>query len=368
MNDIYWDDNSDIDNQLEISKYENLQSFKQILEKKNNNKKETWNTNNQRNWRNLLFWEDNLNVLYYLLNDHEEKVDLIYIDPPFFSGVNYNIGIQENGIEKETLAYGDTWQKDLNKYLGMLNRRIYLMRKLLKKEGLIFIHSDWHAVHYIRILLDRIFGPERFVNEIIWYYYNKYSAGKKTLPRAHDNILVYSKSNDYALNEIRIPRQKPTKQLKRVMVDGVLKNAKDEKGHVIYRIVNDKKMDDVWKLPCLQPASKEFTGYPTQKHHDLIKRIITLGSNEGDLVADFFCGSGTTLLVAEQLNRRWIGSDLSKYAIYLTRKRLLKLYNKERNSLQNSCFFEIFSTINEERKKIIDSGFFDKKFTIKKAR
>ncbi|GAI96530.1 unnamed protein product [marine sediment metagenome] len=107
------------------------------------------------------------------------------------------------------------------------------------------------------------------------------------------------------------------------MVDGVLKNAKDEKGHVIYRVVKDKKMDDVWKIPCMQPASKEWTGFPTQKHHDLLERIIKIGSNEGDLVADFFCGSGTTLLVADKLNRRWIGSDISEYSIYLTRKRLL---------------------------------------------
>ena len=180
------------------------------------------------------------------------------------------------------------------------------------------MHLDWHASHYIRVLLDEVFGKNKFVNNIIWYYYNKYSAGKKNLPRAYDNILVYSKSNNYTFNQIRLPREKPRKQLKREMVNGVLKNAKDENGHVIYRIVTDKKMDDVWKIPCLQPASKEWTGFPTQKHHKLLERIIKIGSNEGDLIADFFCGSGTSLVVAEKLKRRLSARDISEYSINLT--------------------------------------------------
>ncbi|MBA7578507.1 Modification methylase DpnIIB [subsurface metagenome] len=262
-------------------------------------------------------------MLYYLTNHFSGKIDLIYIDPPFFSGTNYRIKIEENGNQYDSIAYFDHWDKDIDSYLQMLRDRIVLFRELLSINGLLFIHLDWHASHYIRVLLDEIFGANRFVNSIVWYYYNKYSAGKKNLPRAHDDILVYSKSANYTFNELRRLRKKPIKQLKRVMVDGVLKNAKDENGHVIYRVVKDKKMDDVWKIPCMQPASKEWTGFPTQKHHDLLERIIKIGSNEGDLVADFFCGSGTTLLVADKLNRRWIGSDISEYSIYLTRKRLL---------------------------------------------
>ena len=188
-----------------------------------------------------------------------------------------------------------------------------------------------------------------------WYYYNKYSAGKKALPRAHDDILVYSKTNKYELNEIRILREKPIKQLKREMVNGVLKNAKDENGKVIYRIVKDKKLDDVWKIPCMQPASKEWTGYPTQKHHDLLERIIQLGSNEGDLIADFFCGSGTTLMVAERLNRRWVGCDLSEYSIYLTLKRLEKSP-------------KLFTCLTKTNEELIKSGFFENNLIIKRKK
>ena len=173
-----------------------------------------------------------------------------------------------------------------------------------------------------------------------------------------------SKSSKYTFNEIRIPRKKPRKQLMRVNVDGILKNLKDENGHVKYRTVIDKKLDDVWKIPCLQPASKEWTGFPTQKHHRLLERIIELGSNQGDLIGDFFCGSGTTLLTAEKLKRRWIGSDISKFSIYLTRKRLLDY--KKKNYPHNS--FKTLTHLNNENRKIIETGFFQKDLKIKRKK
>jgi len=317
-------------------------------------------TTNDSKWMNKLFWADNLEVLFFLLNNFKEKIDLIYIDPPFFSGTNYQIKIKEDDKVYDSIAYFDQWDRDLDSYLQMLYDRIKIIKELLAETGLIFVHSDWHANHYIRLILDEVFGEKRFVNNIIWYYYNKYSAGKKTLPRAHDTILVYSNSNNFTFNQIRIPREKPRKQLMREMVNGVLKNVKDKNGHVIYRIVTDKKMDDVWRIPCLQPASKEYTGFPTQKHHDLLERIIKIGSNEGDLVADFFCGSGTSLVVAEKLKRRWIGCDISEYSIYITRKRILE-YQK---TIQDYIPFEILTNLNETRSKIVDSGFFEKKFSI----
>jgi adenine specific DNA methylase Mod len=313
-------------------------------------------------WSNKLFWGDNLDVLQFLMPQFNKSIDLIYIDPPFFTGSNYHIKIENNGQDIESIAYQDHWNNDLDSYLQMLYERIILFKKLLSKKGLFFIHLDWHASHYVRIILDEVFGSNRFVNAIVWYYYNKYSAGKKALPRAHDDILVYSNSDEYELNEVRIPREKPVKQLKREMVDGVLKNAKDKDGHVIYRIVKDKKMDDVWRIPCLQPASKEWTGFPTQKHHDLLERIIKIGSNEGDLIADFFCGSGTTLLVAEKLNRRWLGADISKYAINLSSNRLNKLASL--GGLQYS--FEIYTKKTEETASVIDSGFFDQEIKLKR--
>ena len=319
-------------------------------------------------WKNLLFWGENLSVLHYLTNNFSGKIDLIYIDPPFFSGTNYKIKIEENGNQYDSIAYFDHWDKDIDSYLQMLRDRIVLFRKLLSINGLLFIHLDWHASHYVRVLLDEIFGANRFVNSIVWYYYNKYSASKKNLPRAHDDILVYSKSANYTFNELRSLRKKPIKQLKRVMVDGVLKNAKDEKGHVIYRVVKDKKMDDVWKIPCMQPASKEWTGFPTQKHHDLLERIIKIGSNEGDLVADFFCGSGTTLLTADKLNRRWIGSDISEYSIYLTRKRLLNYRKNVIDQAKKLEPIDIYTHFDEQKKNLISTGFFEKDLKIKRKK
>ncbi|MFX1391107.1 MAG: DNA methyltransferase [Promethearchaeota archaeon] len=314
---------------------------------------------------NRLYWSDNLDVICYLLNNNfKGKIDLIYIDPPFFSGSNYQIEIESSDKEYIDIAYYDHWEKDLDSYLQMLYDRIFLIRKLLSNKGLLFIHLDWHASHYIRVILDEIFGAKRFVNNIVWYYYNKYSAGKRNLPRAHDDILIYSKTENYTFNPLRIPRKKPRKQLMREMKDGVLKNIKDENGQIKYRIVTDKKVDDVWKIPCMQPASREWSGFPTQKHHKLIERIIKLGSNERDLIADFFCGSGTSLVVAERLKRRWIGCDISKYSIYLTRNRILDYQNRTKNF----CPFEINTNLDAEKRKIIKSGFFQKEISIKRKK
>ncbi|MFO7795432.1 MAG: DNA methyltransferase [Promethearchaeati archaeon] len=318
------------------------------------------------NWKNKLYWGENLRVASYLLPKFKDKIDLIYIDPPFFSGTNYNIQIFEDEEDVENIAYHDKWQNDLDSYLNMIYKRIIVFEKLLSLHGLIFIHLDWHANHYIRAIMDEIFGEKNFVNSIVWYYYNKYSAGKYNLPRAHDDILVYSKSDTHKFNQLRIPREKPIKQLKRVMIDGTLKNAKDKNGHVIYRIVKDKKLDDVWRIPCLQPASKQWTGYPTQKHHKLLERIIKIGTNKDDLVADFFCGSGTTLFAAEKLHRRWIGVDNSQYAIYLTRKRILSYHKKSKVNIVYP--FELQTNLSKSKKEILETDFFNKKLTIKRKK
>ena len=317
-----------------------------------------------KGWKNKLFWGENIEVLSYLLNKFEGKIDLIYLDPPFFSGTNYKIEVVEDDKIFDSIAYYDHWEKELDSYLQMLYERIILFKKLLSQTGLLFVHLDWHASHYIRLILDEVFGDSNFVNSIVWYYYNKYSSAKRNLPRAHDDILVYSKTSKYTLNEIRLPRKKPRKQLMRVNVNGVLKNLKDKDGHVRYRFVNDKKLDDVWKIPCLQPASKEWTGFPTQKHHELLKRIIRLGSKEEDLIADFFCGSGTSLLMAEKLKRRWIGCDISKYSIYLTRNRILNYQSES----QKFYPFEICTHLNSEKREIINTGFFKKQISIKRKR
>lgn len=365
---IEWENKKGISGKIPENKEYYKYKFQKIALTPVNSLNNLINGKNINSWTNKLIWGDNLEVLYYLLNDFEEKIDLIYTDPPFFSGVNYHIEIKDDDTEYESIAYYDHWEKDLDSYLQMLYERILLFKRLLKSTGLLFIHLDYHAAHYVKVILDEVFGQNRFVNNIIWYYYNKYSAGKKSLPRAHDDILVYSNSKNYTFNELREPRKKPTKQLKREMVNGVLKNAKDENGHVIYRIVTDKKVDDVWRIPCMQPASKEWTGYPTQKHHELLERIIKLGSNENDLIADFFCGSGTTLLAAEKLKRRWIGCDISEYSIYLTRKRIINFQNNMLDLMNFIYPFEMYTNMNEKRKRVIDSGFFKKNLTIKRKK
>jgi len=356
---LIWDTKADITGNLEKNKNQFKNRFKPLndLSYSGNLGIKEWLK--KESWRNKLFWGENKEVIFYLLNNFEGKIDLIYIDPPFFSGTNYHIKIKGPDKTYEDIAYFDHWEKDLDSYLQMLYERIILFRRLLSDKGLLFIHLDWHASHYIRLILDELFGQDHFVNNIVWYYYNKYSAGKRNLPRAHDDILIYSNTNSYTFNELRIPRKKPRKQLKRKMVDGVLKNVKDKNGHVVYRIVTDKKMDDVWRIPCMQPASKEWTGYPTQKHHDLLERIIKLGSNKGDLVADFFCGSGTTLLAAEKLNRRWIGSDISEYSIYLTFNRMREISSQP---------FETFTIPSKEKRMLIESGFFQKDLKIKRKK
>jgi adenine specific DNA methylase Mod len=356
--------NNKTDSKEKNLKKDNLNSFKLIESYSSKLNEGIDDIKSSEGWLNKLFWSDNVDVLHYLLDIYKNEIDLIYIDPPFFSGVNYKINVKEKEKIYDSVAYYDHWDRDIDSYLQMLYERIELFKKLLSDKGLIFIHADWHANHYIRVILDEIFGEKRFVNNIIWYYYNKYSAGKKNLPRAHDTILVYSKSRDYTFNELRIPRKSPKKQLMREIKDGVLKNVKDKNGHVKYRLVTDKKMDDVWKIPCMQPASKEWTGFPTQKHHKLLERIIRLGSNEGDLIADFFCGSGTCLVVAEKLRRRWIGSDISEYSIYLTRNRILEYQRKSRIF----CPFAIYTNYSEDKESIIKSGFFQKEFTIKRKK
>ena len=321
------------------------------------------NSNLSINRTNKLFWGDNKQVMMYLFSQFSEKIKLIYIDPPFATGSDYDLKIRMNGIIIKEFGYKDNWGKNLDDYLQMIYERLVLMKELLANDGLILIHLDWHASHYIRAILDDIFGKERFINEIIWYYYNKYSAGKHNLPRAHDNILVYSKGKSFTFNEFRIQRDKPVKQLMRESVNGVLKNVKDENGHVKYRIVHDKKADDVWKIPCIQPASSEWTGYPTQKHPLLLERLIQIGSNEGDLIADFFCGSGTTLHVAEKLKRRWFGCDNSKYAISITLQKFLN--QRAKNSRINNIYpIELMAMKDEKTLEVINSGFFDKKIEI----
>ncbi len=183
----------------------------------------------------------------------------------------------------------------------------------------IFVHLDAHTGPYMKVLLDEVFGQDNFQNEIAWYYYNKmHDSRKRLLPKAFDQILYYvkNKQSPYTYIPLQEERDVPVRQLKRVKIGGVMKNARDDQGNVIYQDKTTRTVDNVWRIRCLQPANKqEWVNYETQKPVDLIERVIDLASRPGDLVLDAFIGSGSSLVAAERKGRRWIGCDLGRFAV-----------------------------------------------------
>jgi len=290
-----------------------------------------WPKNYPKDWKNRLIWGDNKYVMSSLISQgFAGKVDLIYIDPPFATGADFSIsiGIGDGNDETikeasviEQIAYRDTWGKGLSSYLQMMYERIVLMKELLSDTGSIYVHTDYRVDSYIRLILDEIFGRENLLNEIIWYYQTG-GASRKHYARKHDTIFFYSKTENYKFypERIKIPRTEKS-----------LKRARNPKGARISLDDTTKLPDDVFLIQALNPMAIERCGYPTQKPEELLEVIIKSSSDEGDIIADFFCGSGTTGVVAEKLGRRWILTDLSKYAIHITRKRLLDLHNYHSN-------------------------------------
>lgn len=288
---------------------------------------------------NRLIYGDNLLAMAALIAGDEEhpslrgKIDMIYIDPPFDSKADYrtNIALPGATIDQkptvlEQFAYSDTWADGTASYLAMITPRLVLMRELLADTGSIFVHLDWHVGHYVKIVLDEIFGRENFSNDIIWWYYNKMQGNIKTFPRNHDLIMFYRKSDRFVFHPQKEERDKPVRQIKRIWSSEkkALVNAKGEDGKVIYIDSTHRTVDDVWRLSMLQPADKtENLRFNTQKPESLLSRVISATTDEGDLVADFFVGSGTTAAVAEKLGRRWVATDLGKPSAMITRKRLI---------------------------------------------
>jgi adenine-specific DNA-methyltransferase len=290
---------------------------------------------------NRLIWGDNLLVMQALLaQGYEGKINLIYIDPPFDSKADYSHSVQltPDGSGKggevtaemsalERLAYRDTWEDGTDSYLDMLYPRLQLMHRLLAEDGSLFLHCDWHVGHYIKVMMDGIFGRGCFLNEIVWYYYNKMQGNIDHFASNHDTIYWYKKSS-HLFNKIREDRGETVKQIKRIWdkEKQSLVNAKGHDGKIVYIETNEKTVDNVWRLSMLQPADKsENLNYPTQKPETVVERIIQASTKPNDLVADFFCGSGTTAAVAEKLGRRWITSDLGKAALQVARNRFVKL-------------------------------------------
>lgn len=288
-------------------------------------------------WMNRLVYGDNLLTMQALLAGDPQtglpslrgKVDLIYIDPPFDSKADYRTKVTLPGLDfqqkptvVEQFAYADTWEEGTISYLKMIYPRLILMKELLSERGSIYVHIDWHIGSYMKVILDDIFGKENFVNEIIWYY-RRWNIAGSSFATNHDTILYYGKNkSNRVYNQLYIPKsEKSSAQGKS------WKSVIDENG-VRHSIMTDEPtkgvpMPDVWDVSMINPVAKERIGYATQKPEALLERIIKASSNEGDLVCDFFGGSGTTAAVAEKLGRRWITCDIGKPASLVMRKRFI---------------------------------------------
>ena len=299
-------------------------------------------------WANRLIYGDNLLAMAALLAGDDTtpslrgKVDLIYIDPPFDSKADYRTKVTLPGLELEQrptvieqFAYSDTWSDGTASYLAMITPRLILMRELLADTGSIYVHLDWHVGHYVKLVLDEVFGKKQFRNEIVWHYSGWNKQLQTSFEKRHDTIFLYGKTDSQYFDsffekwESKEEYVKKRKQKVHVDLDGreyVLSDAGN--GERIKRFLDDVMregvvVDDVWHMDKLNNSSNESVGYSTQKTEELLSRILIASAPEHGLVADFCGGSGTTAAVAEKLGRRWITTDLGKPACMIMRKRLI---------------------------------------------
>jgi len=350
-------------------------------------------------WSNKLIWGDNKLILSSLKNgplrkqiEAEGGLKLVYIDPPFDVGADFSMNIEigeENFTKKpsviEEIAYRDTWGKGADSFVAMIYERLKLIHDLLADDGSIYVHCDWRVNSYIRLILDEIFGSNNFRNEISWRCSSGargVSGGQNQYIKTNNSILFYSKNekenifkipfraysentlkmykfndNDgrggYRLQMLRNYSQKSIEQMK---IEGRIHEDKFGGIH-LKQYIGDKEgvaVDDLWEdLFTVQKTSRENIDYPTQKPESLLERIIKASSNEGDLVADFFCGSGTTLGVAEKLGRKWIGTDLGKFSIHTTRKRMIGVQRELKKDGKDFRAFEILNIGKYEREKFL---------------
>jgi len=326
-----------------------------------------------KGWTNKLIWGDNKLILSSLANgplreeiEKEGGLKLIYIDPPFAVGADFGFNIEIDGetAEKkqsiiEEIAYRDTWGKGISSYLTMMYERLKLMHNLLADNGSIYVHIDWRVTAFMKLLLDDVFGIDNFRNEIIWCYT---SASRVTddFPRKHDNILRYSKSDKVVFNknEILVPYDEKTIANYKDGLGGsgtfYSGNIKDTDNPILKE---GKVPEDWWEFAIaarFPVDGVKRTGYPTEKPIAILERIIKASSNEGDLIADFFCGSGTTAAVAEKLGRKWIATDLGRFAIHITRKRMIGVQRELQASGKDFRAFEILNLGKYERQFFMD--------------
>jgi DNA modification methylase len=320
-----------------------------------------------KGWTNKLIWGDNKLILSSLKNgplreeiEKQGGLKLIYIDPPFDVGADFSMDIEIGGdtfTKKpnilEEIAYRDTWGRGADSFIAMIYERLALMRDLLAKDGSIYVHCDWRVNSFIRLVLDEVFGKDRFRNEAIWFY-RRWSAGSDQFQRQHETLLIYSNGNKPIFNVLYDPytdgtlkRWKGIKRKTAISDDGKLVQTQDTEG------TEGANMGDVWPISIINANADERVGYPTQKPEELLERVINASSNEGDLVADFFCGSGTTAAVAEKLGRKWIVSDLGKFAIHTTRKRMIGVQRARKSEGKDYRAFEILNLGKYERQHYI---------------
>lgn len=318
-------------------------------------------------WRNRLIWGDKKYVLPALLEEFAGQVNLIYIDPPFDTGADFSFRVDVNGEDFtkepsiiEQKAYRDTWGRGLDSYLEWFYEMAMLLRELLTGTGSLYVHLDWRVGHYAKALLDDCFGASNFIQEIVWKHQIMGGAHGRRFPKAHEIILWYGKTEAYKFQhedpQVRVPFSDYVMQSMQQDEDGrwfytrrrMSRKATAEeaarKAHTITYVQDPNAgtiASDVWSdMLSYQPIGEEKTGYPTQKTEALLTRLISAGSQPGDLVLDCVAGSGTTAAVSEKLNRRWIACDLSRFAIHTTRKRLLSISGVKPFIVQNLGKYE----------------------------
>jgi len=327
-----------------------------------------------KGWTNKLIWGDNKLILSSLKNgpmrreiEKQGGLKLIYIDPPFDVGADFSMNVEigdESFTKKpsviEEVAYRDTWGKGADSFIAMIYERLKLMHGLLADDGSIYVHCDWRLSSFMKNILSEIFGDENFRNEIIWHY-DIGTAPKQDLKRKHDTIFRFVKNTENILfNEVKIP----PKNLDRYNLkdgNGRQYMVRGDTGKIVYADEGQKD-DDVWtfyktdRLRTLNSMSFERrnVNYPTQKPEYLLERIINASSNKDDLIGDFFCGSGTTLAVAEKLGRKWIGTDLGRFAIHTSRKRLIQVQREIKKAGKDFRAFEILNLGKYEREQYIN--------------
>lgn len=340
-----------------------------------------------KGWTNKLIWGDNKLILSSLKNgplreeiEKQGGLKLIYIDPPFDVGADFSMDIEigsDTFTKKpnilEEIAYRDTWGKGADSFIAMIYERLVLMRDLLAEDGSIYVHCDWRVNAWLRMVLAEVFGSDNLISEVIWKHQIMGGAHGRSLPKAHETLLWFKKSDAFKIcsdsPQIRVPFSEYVRSTMQQDADGrwfytrrrMSRKATDEeresKAHTVTYVDDPTKgtlASDVWDdFPSYQPKPTDNTKYPTQKSNEILERVIGSASNEGDLVADFFSGSGTTAAVAEKLGRKWIVSDLGKFAIHTTRKRLIGVQRELKAEGKDYRAFEILNLGKYERQHYI---------------